>query len=471
MPTITSPTPLTPAQLAAMDVNQRRAYFSSLPADQQQSQQAAYNIYRNQSNRNYMRTTLRKYAVCPPQSGNALNQPYATATQLTYNVPTAENGFLEEFIIQVSLTVTLAAGTSATYQLNAAAPLNVIQEIDVLYGNIQMRFRPYILRYLKQLLGYNMPFEPGEPVIAGAQHLGVIDNYLMSNSSGTPSYPVAVGANTWKFEVVIPMTILHPQDVRGMLPIMSGETTAQINIITASAFVGFDPILSPIGGGPTGSGGALTSVTGTVAVIAAYRDGVSLMGPARQGLDIIGLPTVQWDIDPPLNNLVSGSVIRQKINKAENLAIGLLTVMDGTGASAGRASTINGFGTIANFAEIELAKDSSGTNKFWQFGLGTNVGVNEYFAEIRRILGQDLDEGIIPFVYAPVWTIPDPQHLDGIMYLNTLPSGWTDVNYGLQVTSIGNGGTAASTLASPGAVNARVECHLIFINPIGLIAG
>jgi hypothetical protein len=448
-----------------MDVSQRRAYFASLPPDQQASQQAAWNTYRASMNRNYMRTTLRKYAVCPPQSGNALNQAYATGTQLTYNVPTAENAFLEGFFVRCALTVTLATGTSPTYGLSPSAPLSSIQEIDVLYGNIQMRFRPYILKYVSQLqlYAYLGTVLPAWPVLtAGAaatvqqlQHVATIDNYLGSNSSGVPSYPVAVAANTWNFEFEVPMTVLHPQDVRGMLPIMSGETTAQINIITASTFMGNDPILSPVV--VTSGTGVLTSVTGTVQVIAYYRDGVSLLGPARQGLDIVGLPTVQWDIDPPLNNLLSGQVFRQKINKAENIAIGFLTVVDGIQATK--------YATVANLAELELAKDSSGTNKFWQFGLGTNIQVPEFFAEFRRVFGQDFDEGIVPIILGPTYMESDPLASTGIASMNTLPSGWTDINYGLQLTSVGSG-----TINSL-ACNPRVECHLIFVNPVGLIAG
>ena len=465
MATISSPTPLTPAQLAAMDVSQRRAYFASLPPDMQASQQAAWNTYRASMNRNYMRTTLRKYAVCPPQSGNALNQAYAVATQLTYNVPTAENGFLEGFFVRCALTVTLGAGTTPTYALTPSAPLSAIQEIDVLYGNIQMRFRPYVLKYVWQIVtyAYGGTIAPSWPVIGAGgaasvmslQHVATIDNYLGSNTSGLPSYPVAVAANTWNFEFEVPMTVLHPQDVRGMLPIMSGETTAQINIITASTFMGNDPILSPVA--VTAGTGALTSVTGTVQVIAYYRDGVSLLGPARQGLDIVGLPTVQWDIDPPLNNLLSGQVFRQKINKAENIAIGLLTIVDGIQATK--------YATVANLAEIELAKDSSGTNKFWQFGLGTNIQVPEFFAEFRRVIGQDFDEGILPIMVGPIYMEPDPLMQTGIASMNTLPSGWTDINYGLQLTSVGSG------LINTLACNPRVECHLIFVNPVGLIAG
>jgi hypothetical protein len=447
MATTSAPTPYTPAQLAAMDVTQRQAYFASLPANQQAGAMSAFQGYRQQANRNYMRTTLRKFAVCPPQSGNALSQTYASGQTLTYNVPTAENGFLEGLIFRVSVNLNFATGTSAVYALNPAGVLALIQEIDVLYGNIQMRFRPYILKYLPQLLSYIGAVEPGLKPVAGTTN-PTIDAY--ADNSGT--YPVATGNQTWTYEFRVPFNLLHPTDVRGLLPIMSGETTAQVNVVTASTLLGNDPILNPVYN-VSGTGAAVTlqGTPGTIQVVAYYRDGVSLLGPARQGLDITGLPTVQWDIDPPLNNLQSGQVFRQKINKAETIAIAILTLVDGV--AAGKYSTYN------NITSLELDKDSSGTNAFWKFGLGTNLSVNEFFLEIRRQIGQDLiDEGIIPLVVAPTYSTVLGE-LDGVNYMDTRPSGWTDVNYGIQVGATGV------------VANARVECHLIFINPVGLIAG
>lgn len=448
---ISSPTPLTPAQLAAMDVSQRRAYFNSLPANQQSSQMQAWNAYRGQMNKHYMRTTLRKYAVCPPQSGNALSQTYALATTLTYMVPTAENAFLEGLIFRVSVNLNFAAGTSAVYALNPVGALGLIQEIDVLYGNLQMRFRPYILKYLPLLMNYTGVPEPGFTPLTGAVKDTTIQAYVNSG------FAVATGNQTWTFEFQVPFNLLHPEDVRGMLPIMSGETTCQVNVVTASGLLGNDPILFPTYA-VSGSGNAVTlqGTPGTVQVIAYYRDGVSLLGPTRQGLDISGLPTIQWDIDPPLNNLQSGQVFRQKINKAETIAVALLTIVDG--------QVLGAYSSYNNIVELELSKDSSGTNKFWQFGLGTNISVNEFFMDwIRRVIGQDLpDEGIVPIVVAPSnYTVVDPSLRNGIMYMNTMPSGWTDINYGLQLTA-----TGAQT-----GINPRVECHLIFVNPVGLIAG
>lgn len=444
---VNAPASLTPQQLAAMDVQDRRAYFNSLPPSQRASQQSAWQTYRDRMNDTYMRSTVRHMAICPPQSGNALTQAFATGAQLTYNVPTSENAFLEGFIVRVSVNLNFAAGTGATYALTDAGPLALINEIDVLYGNTQQRFRPYILKYLNILLKWLGQIDPFYTVPTGF----ISDTNVQTYSTTTT--PVTSGNQTWTFEFRVPMNILSPTDVRGLLPIMSGETTAQVVINTCQSLMGNDAELSPtFASGGTGNSVTLQGSPGTVQVIAYYRDGVSLMGAARQGLDLAGLPTVQWDIDPPLNNLQTGNVFRQRINKAETIAFSILTLLDGVAAGK--------FSAYSNLQRLELDKDSSGNNVFWAFGNNTNISVLEYFLELRRIFGQDMpQEGIIPLVYAPAWSVPDPDNMTGIMFLNTMPSGWTDINYGVQIGATGSN------------ANPRVVNHLIYINPQGLIAG
>lgn len=448
-PVASAPAPLTPAQLAAMDVNQRRSYFQSLPGDKRQAAQSAYATYRDRQNRNYMLTTIPKLSVCPPQSGNALNQTFALGSQLTYNVKSAENAFLEGFIVQVSVNLNFAVGTGAAYAVSDAGPLALIQEIDLLYGNTQMRFRPHFLREYYTLMKYLGWIDALNSIPTGFNKDNTLQAYINNGQV------VTTGNQTWTFEFYVPCNLLSPVDPRGMLPIMGGETTAQINIICASSLMSNDPILTPVyANGGTGNAVTLQGSAGTVAVLAVYRDGITLAGPARQGLDLSGLPTVQVDMDPPLNNLLSGNIYRQKFNKAEVLAFSFLHVVDGVAAGKLAAYT--------NMQVLELDKDSSGNNLFWKYGVGTNISVLEFFAQLRRKFGQDIGggrEGVIPVVYAPSFNTVDPDSQSGIGFMNTTAKGWTDVNYGLQVGATGANG------------NPRVENHLIYINPVGLIAG
>lgn len=443
-----APVAPTPQMIASWDVAQRRAYYNSLPANQRGKVMADYATYRDRMNRAYMQNTFRQLSICPPQSGNALSQVYAVGTQLTYNVKTAQNAFLEGFIVRLDVFLDLAAGTGATYALSDAGVLALINEIDLLYGNMQLRMRPYSLQYYPQITDWLGAIDPFYTVPSGFRSITTLQNYLKN----TPT--LTAGANReFLLEFYVPLNMFSPVDPRGLLPIMSGETTAQININTCPTLLGNDPIISPLyASGGTGNAVTLNATPGTVQVIACYRDGTTGDGSTKMALDLAGLPTIQWDIDPPLVNLQSGNIFLQKINKAEGLIFCLLSVVDGV--NPGKLAA------YSNIAVIELAKDSSGTNLFWKYGTGTNISVLEYFAQLRRQFGQDLiTEGVIPIVYAPSKAVANPGNLNGTAVLNTRTSGWTDVNYGIQVTATG---ANAST---------RVENHLIFINNTGLIAG
>lgn len=443
-----APVAPTPQMIASWDVAQRRAYYNSLPANQRGAAMQSYANYRDRMNRAYMQNTFPLLSVCPPQSGNALSQTYAVGDQLTYNVKTAQNAFLEGFIVRVSVNLNLATGTGATYALTDAGALALIQEIDLLYGNTQLRMRPYSLQYYPTITKWLGALDPFYSVPSGFHSDTTLQAYMKS------TFPVSTGNQTYTYEYFVRLNMFSPVDPRGLLPIMSGETTAQININTCPTLMGGDPINNVLYDAGGGSGNAVTlqATPGTIQVIAVYRDGTTGDGSTKMALDLAGLPTIQWDIDPPLNNLQSGDIFLQKINKAEGLIFCLLSVVDGVDPGK--------FAAYSNIDVIELAKDSAGTNLFWKYGQGTNIDVLEYFAQLRRQFGQDLiTEGVIPIVYAPSKAIADPSNLTGSAVLNTRTSGWTDVNYGIQVAAIGNN------------ANPRVENHLIFINNTGLIAG
>jgi len=110
--------------------------------------------------------------------------------------------------------------------------------------------------------------------------------------------------------------------------------------------------------------------------------------------------------------------------------------------------------------------DSTGANPFWRYGVGTNMSIQEYFTDMRDQINQDLDEGIIPLVFAPIDHEADPNNLNGTNVLNMDPSTgagnfWSDVHYGLQFNSLG------STLSG---VTPRCIMHLVWVSNQGLVA-
>lgn len=446
MPT-QAPQVKTVQELASMDAVSRQAYFNSLPADMRGQAMANWRSYQDAMNRSYMKNTIRKMAVCPQSSGGALSQNYSAGAQLPFTIPSAQNAFCEGILIRATLNVTFATGTSAVYAATAGAPYTLFDNIQLNYNGVQLRLRPYILREFYRMAGMMQRNWFDAPYVGTS--ISTLSSYLAS------SVPVSGSSQAVTFEFYIPFNALHPQDVKGLLPIMGGETQAQVNITCASNALGNDPVLNTWYA-VSGSGHAITFNTSTVAVYAVYRDGTSYISPDLRAIDLTGLGTVQYQIDVPLTGLTGSVTYRQKVAIIAQHYYVILTLIDGQQA--------NKFSTLSNLNVIEADKDSVGANVFWRYGTGTNLSVNEYFAQIRNSFGggqgQDLSEGILPMVMAPTYMESDYSNLSGTMILDTSVSGWTDYHYGIQFNSL------ASTLSG---VTPRVECHCIYVNPAGLV--
>jgi hypothetical protein len=168
-----------------------------------------------------------------------------------------------------------------------------------------------------------------------------------------------------------------------------------------------------------------------------------------------GVGTVQMQSDVDLTGFSAGAIYRQKITKLEQHYYALLTVIDGQQA--------NLYSDIDNVTYLDLVTDETGSHAFWKVGTGTNLSIYEWFNEMRFNIRQDLSEGIVPLAFAPIYNEADPDNLNGSHIMNCDPArgGWSAVHYGIQFNSL------ASTLSG---VTPRVECHLIWVNPQGLVA-
>lgn len=410
------------------------------PAQQQALALQQAQAQRDQ-NRAFMALSLRKKALAQQANGGANNQAFVAGQPLTYNIPTANNGYLVGFWVNCLLTVNLATGTSAVYALNAEAPFSLIDSIVVNYGGPQHNFRPYILKYYFQMLGALSQTFP-RSVLAGQ-----LDSYMQAyyNSTNTNNFGVATGNNTWNFRFFVPMNLIHPQDVRGILPIQNGETTCQIVINCAGAPYGPDPVLGSVVT-TSGSGGAAT-VTGTISVEAVYKDGQSYAQLGALQPNLSGVQTCQLVRDTPLNNLGSGQVFRNKVSFLHKIPWLWIAVIDGNQSSK--------LAQTSNIQLIETSADATGMRPFIRYGLNTNLDVRSYYDDLSRLLQQDMDEGLIPLVYGPIFEQSDASILEGQAYLDmTTQSGWTDYHYGVQLSTVG----------SVTGISPRIEAHLILLN-------
>lgn len=412
---------LTPAQQAAL------------------AQQAADNQRRQ--NRTFMLLSLRKKALAQQANGGANNQNFVAGQPLTYNIPTANNGYLVGFWVNCLLTNTLAAGTSAVYALNAEAPLSLIDSIVVNYGGPQHNFRPYILKYYFQMLGALSMFFPRQ-VLAGQ-----LDSYMQAyySSVNNLAFPVAVGANTWNFRFYVPMNLIHPQDVRGIMPIQNGETTCQVVVNCAGAPYGPDPVLNTVVT-TSGSGGAST-ITGTISIEAVYKDGQSYSQTAALQPNLSGVQTCQLVRDAPLNNIVAAQLMTTKISFLHRMPWVWMAVIDGNQSSKLAATS--------NIQVIQTSADSVGMRPFIRWGTGTNLDVRSYYDDLARLLEQDMDQGMIPLVYGPIFEQADSGIMEGQHYLDmTTQSGWTDFHAGVQL----------ATVSGVAGITPRLEVHAVLLN-------
>lgn len=409
---------------------------------QQAAAQAA--LQQKMQNRQFMALSLNKEVLCQQANGGALSQSWVAGQPLTYNVPSSNNGFLTGFWVQCSLTATLGAVQGAnTYQQNAASPLSLIDSINVLYGGTQHNFRPYVLKYLSQMSHANGQVQP-RSIVAGQ-----LDTYLQAYYSSAPWSTLANSGNTFNFSFFVPMSLIHPQDVRGILPIQNGETSCQVVVNCQGAPYGPDPILNTfvVSGGTAGT----ATVTGTVKVIATYKDGSSYAQLTALQPNLSQIDTVQILRDANLNNLGSGQIYTNKVSFLHKIPWLFITVVDGQQS--------NQFAQTSNIAYIGTSGDQAGNKIFLQYGLNTNLDTRAFYDDLSGQFGglmqQDFDEGFFPLVYGPIFQQADSGIMEGQAYLDmTTQSGWTDWHYRVQCNAVG----------AVSGINPRVECTAIILN-------
>jgi len=94
-----------------------------------------------------------------------------------------------------------------------------------------------------------------------------------------------------------------------------------------------------------------------------------------------------------------------------------------------------------------------------------NISIYDYYdRRIRRMLGQDLDEGVIPWITGPSRGVIDASNRNGTQWLNMTQGGYPAASHLYQVTTT----SGQSTIDGYPAATPRVEMFLISENPAGL---
>lgn len=447
MATATAQAPSIPSvsELAAMPASSRESYFQGInDPDARKAQRAQYRAYCKRMNQHFLEACFDKRAVCPPATGGggANSQNWSSTSPMVWMAPVADGAFIRELEFQFSLTVTTAT-TGGTFSWNAGAPYNLVQDIIIELNNTQVKVPLLLYKYLSIMRGYNMP-APGQLNSNANLSVAAIRsaNYTFS--------AIVTGANTVTFRIRVPLNNGHRKSAAGILPSMSDSTRAKITLVPSSALLGPDPIISPVS--VAGGSGNSVTVAGTVKCEAIYQDGSTLWSDRRLRLLLDEEPTVQQVRDLILQPLGSGTIQRQKLSVLNQHYYVISIVVDGQQSTK--------FATEGNLQYFALDRDQVGANHMWAFGSGQDCDVIDFYNRFADAFGTDLDEGVIPWVFAPVdQTLPGEAGLnDGIRVLNMRPGGYVNMTHAYQVGAVG----------AVSGITPRVETYLVTLNPDGL---
>src|SRR5437763_393665 len=136
-----------------------------------------------------------------PFSANSQNgTSYVPGQTLNFDAPVIPGGYLQRIVLSFNLTVTNTPGTG-TVALNAGGIWNVLSTVNVKFGETQISIHPYY-EYVQSLMrGYGR-------VNGGLGQ--TVNNQVANIQSMLYSAPsVASGAQTWKFDLEIPLNSVH----------------------------------------------------------------------------------------------------------------------------------------------------------------------------------------------------------------------------------------------------------------------
>lgn len=455
---------LSTAQIQQLPPDQKAAYMANLTPAEKQLVAAEEANSKAVANRAFLRKSFERVAYCPASGGSGNTQAYTVGTTLVFDMPVIGGGYAKGILIRFSINLTFAAGTGATYALNQAAPYNIFSEIQVVYNGQQIRTHPYIMKVLEQTAGYGKyPQQNG--VVANMQNSATVNTFEGVNAPAAGAINntfngATSGTTTWAGTLWLPFNAIASDTVPGLLPIMGVGNKPQIKLICASAFMGNDPYNNPVYASGGSAGWAVTVNQGAstfVSVDVLYHDGSSMGDPNGVALDITNEPTLQYYIDTPLNPLNANLLMRQHIATLLEHVYVVSILLDG--------QTAGKFSTIANITQMQLSADSVGQQNFLSYNIANNIPVGDYYDRlIRRVHGQDLDEGVFLWVDGPCRGTRDADDRSGVQTLNMQPGGYPAATHAYQVTAVGG-----LTPTDGGAkVTPRVETLLVSMNYNGL---
>lgn len=382
-----------------------------------------------QQNNQFMGLSYEQPFAALAQNGNS----YVPGQALNFDAPVIPGGYLCRLVLSVNLTVTNTPGTGSI-ALNAGGIWNVINQVNVKFGETQISVHPYAEYVFSLMRGFNR-----------ADTTRVLGNQVSNIQSQIYSSPsVASGAQTWKFDIEIPLNSVHPASVNGILPLGQTGTKAQIQVIPASSFTGADPLQNVV----ALTGNAAVSVTGTVTATAIVRDYKSFASVSPVEPSLNGLATVQTIKPQEINPLTAGSYNFRTLSNPYPLVRYAIILIDGQSSSTFCAATnINGY-------ELDQAENTN--SAFFRYDQTTG-GMSRYYSQVRRTFGQDMPEGVLVFD-APTMNQGNPSNMGGNNFLNLTSAGYPAARWGVNVGAV----------SQANGITPRAVMYATIINPSGI---
>lgn len=399
-------------------------------ATQAQNQQAAQRAAAQQSQNNqFMGLSYEQPFAALSQNGTS----YVPGQTLNYDCPVIPGGYLTRLVISVNLTVTNTPGTGSL-ALNAGGIWNVINQVNVKFGETQISVHPYAEYVFSLMRGYDR-----------ADTTRVVGNQVASIQSMLYTSPsVASGAQNWKFDIEIPLNSVHPASVNGILPLGQTGTKAQVQLIPASSFTGADPLANVV----SLTGNATCTVTGNVTVTSIVRDYKSFATIQPVEPNLSGLATVQTIKPQEINPLTAGSYNFRTLSNPYPLVRYAIIVIDGQSSGTFcSASNINGY-------ELDQAEN---TNSAFFRHDATTGGMSRYYSDVRRKFGQDMPEGVLIYD-APTMNQGNTSNMGGNNFLNLTSQGYPAARWGVNVGAV----------SQANGITPRAVMFATVINPAGI---
>lgn len=267
-----------------------------------------------------------------PFAANAQNgTSYVPGQTLNFDAPVIPGGYLQRIVLSFNLTVTNTPGTG-TVALNAGGIWNVLSTINVKFGETQVSIHPYYEYVCSLMRGYGR-------VNGGLGQ--TINNQVANIQSMIYSSPsVSSGAQTWKFDLEVPLNSVHSNSVNGLLPLGQTGTKAQIQLVPPSSFTGPDPLNNVV----ALTGNAAVSVSGNVSVTCIVRDFKSFASVSPVEPNLGGLATIQKIKPQEINPLTAGSYNFRTLSNPYPLVRYAIILIDGQSSSTFCSATnINGY--------------------------------------------------------------------------------------------------------------------------------